>query len=115
MKKYHYRELLNSTMNKVIFFDSLKSSRNKSIDWMDIVKSLKEQYPESTIAMSKNKKMFARAHLEDHYYFLKLFYDKRDLNYLENIDTDEIYSLFKSFNSNRLKKIQYFEIEVMAY
>jgi hypothetical protein len=113
MKEYHYREPLNSTINKVFFFDSLKSPKNKSIDLVDIVKSLTEQYPESTIAMSKNKKIFARVHLEDHYYFLKLFYDKRDLDYLENIDTDEIYSLFKSFNSNRLKKIQHFEIEAM--
>ena len=65
MKEYHYRESLNSTINKVIFFDSLKSSTNKSIDWMDIVKSLKEQYPESIIAMSKNKKIFSRTDLED--------------------------------------------------
>ena len=34
---------------------------------MDVVKSLKEQYPEFTIAMSKNKKIFAKAHLEDHW------------------------------------------------
>jgi len=40
MKKYHYRESLNSTMNKVIFFDSLKSSTNKSIVWMDVIKKI---------------------------------------------------------------------------